>query len=134
MTLIADLKKVLSLQKEIAKSAEALDKLKNGALFAFTGGSAVIGVVVGGLFWIPCAMAISLIIYRGIDFFINYKKRSKYEQIKFTEAKLLSKEFIYGASIPDEEKEQLSRQIDLIDDVQQPQSYQFKSINNDSNI
>jgi hypothetical protein len=68
-----DLQKMFDLQGRIRKVSESLDRLKNGALVAFTGGTIALGLIGGGIFWLPAAMAGSLLVYRFGLFAMDYR-------------------------------------------------------------
>lgn len=67
------LDQVFSLSARVRKEAAALDKLPGSALAAVLGGSVVIGVAGGGLFWIPAAMSGAMFLYRSAVTAIHYR-------------------------------------------------------------
>lgn len=63
---------VFSLSDRVRNEARELDKLPGAALAALVGGSVVIGVLGGGLFWIPAAMAGAMFGYRAFVAALQY--------------------------------------------------------------
>ena len=109
---------VLNLQERIRKTAEALNKLQNGALVAFTGGAIVVGAVFGGVFWVPAAMSGSLIAYRGCELIYNHKKQKRRRELEYFDEKLKRIEWIDNSSLPEGKKKLLIDTLNKIDDSQ----------------
>lgn len=68
MSFVRDAAHMLDLERRIRRTSEALERLKTGALVALTGGTTVLGLVGGGVFWVPTAMAGSLLAFRVLEF------------------------------------------------------------------
>jgi hypothetical protein len=67
---------VFSLSNRVIRQGKALDKLSGGALAAFFGGSALVGAIGGGLFWLPAAMGGAMLAYRIVIAAIHCERRS----------------------------------------------------------
>lgn len=74
-------KQVFSFSDRVRKEAKELDKLPGAALAAVVGGSVVIGVVGGGLFWIPAAMSGAMFGYRAFVTALQYPSYRKRQKI-----------------------------------------------------
>jgi len=104
---MSDLTKVFSLQSRINKNAQALDALTTGALVAVTAGSCVIGVVFGGVLWIPAAMSGALLGFRAFLQFSNRRKNRLAELIQELNQLVLQMEGVNKASLTDQQRKQL---------------------------
>lgn len=101
-------KKTFDLQDRIRKAAIALNKLQNGAVAAFTGGAIVVGLVFGGIFWVPAAMSGSLILYRTGDFVFNLKNIKKQKELEHLDRVIKIKQMIHSSGLPQNEIKLLS--------------------------
>jgi hypothetical protein len=108
---LTDVTKVLNLQARIKKNAQALDGLTTGALVAFTAGSTVIGIVFGGLVWIPAAMSGALLGFRAFLRFSNRRQNQLAELRDELSQLALQMEGINKAALTDEQRKQLSAPI-----------------------
>lgn len=95
---------ILSLSNSVRKEASELEKLPAGALAAFLGGAIVIGVVGGGLWWLPAAMSGSMFAYRAIGTAVHYPRYKESQRILDVTARLEALEKIEQAQLPNEIK------------------------------
>lgn len=100
---------VFSFSERVRKEAKELDKLPGAALAAVLGGSLVVGVVGGGLFWIPAAMVSSMFAYRSVVTVIQYQRDRSRQKIQDVSEVCAVVEKINRSSLPIEYKEQLSK-------------------------
>ena len=70
------------LAARIRQTAQALDRLKTGALAATFGGGLVIGLVAGGMWWIPAAMSGMLLTYRGAQLYLDYRRKEAQRRLE----------------------------------------------------
>ena len=103
------MKQIFSFSERVRKEANELDKLPGTALTAVLGGSIVLGVVAGGLFWIPAAMSGSMFVYRLAVTAIEYPSYRTSRRIQDITQVRLELENINESSLPITVKEQLSQ-------------------------
>ena len=92
-------------------AAERLDKLATGALVSSTGGSVVIGLVMGGIFWLPLGLTLPLLGYRLIT---QYQEREERKIFHLVQAIAAAKSLIFESNLPDNEKRLLSEQLNQL--------------------
>lgn len=97
-------KQIFGFSKRVRKEAEELEKLHGASLAAVLGGSVVIGVVLGGLFWIPAAMAGSMFGYRLVVTAFQYPSYRMEQKILGAAERRKEIQNIYQAEIPIEQK------------------------------
>jgi len=86
MSFVRNATRALDLEKRIRKTAESLDRLKQGALVALTGGTVALGMVGGGVFWLPAAMAGSLLAYRALHFLTSWPSWRQEQRLRMWDA------------------------------------------------
>ena len=108
-----DTKSAFDIHERLAKASERLEKLASGALVAFTAGAVVVGVVGGGVLWIPAAMAGALSAYRGARFFL-LERRDRHRDQWWKEYMRVgqAKQALAQAGLPQEEFEKLNAPLD----------------------
>jgi hypothetical protein len=107
---------------KIIKTSEKMDSLATGALLATAGGAFVLGIVLGGIFWIPFGMSLPLIPYRLYKEHIERKQREvenrqlreAKHRVHLIEAVKEMTESIYGSNLPEKQKEILLEKANQI--------------------
>lgn len=99
---------------QIRRRAAELDKLTDGGLVAATGGFFVLGLVTGGVFWIPFGMTGALSAYRLVRWSIIRRSRSRQEALGLVERIKAVKEELFKSQLPDDEKRKLSASLDAL--------------------
>ena len=114
--------------EKIIKTSEKLDSLATGALLATVGGACVLGIVLGGVFWIPFGMSLPLAPYRLYKDYAERKRREiEARQLREAEYRIhLIKvvkemtESIYDSNLPDQQKETLLEKANRVLEVGLP--------------
>jgi hypothetical protein len=75
-------REVLDLEARVRSTAQALDRLKTGALVAFSSGAVVLGLVGGGIWWLPAAMGGGLLAWRTGLFLVDLPEWRYQRQLK----------------------------------------------------
>jgi hypothetical protein len=92
-------------------AAERFDKMATGALISTTGGSVVIGLVMGGIFWLPLGLTLPLLGYRLVT---QYREREERKTFRLIQVIATAKSLIYESNLPDDEKRLLSDQLNQL--------------------
>jgi hypothetical protein len=109
---LPDIRRAINLQGRIRSAAKALDRLGTGALVAFTGGAAVVGLVAGGILWMPAVMSGSLFLYRTVGFLFERRNERMQRRLEIWDDVLLRKKALYATKLPEEERKLLSSALD----------------------
>jgi hypothetical protein len=109
---VRDILEAINLNERIQRLSESLDKLGNGALAAFAGGTVVLGLVAGGIFWMPAAMSGSLIGYRLARFWLARRDNKVERNLRRWDSIMLRTLLLRAAELPESDRKQLSTSLD----------------------
>jgi len=109
-----DVKEALSPLESILNTAKDLENAKTGALVATTGGCLVIGFVVGGIFWMPFAMTVSLLVYRLARHYSERDQRKAIHHIQLVNVIKDKQREIWESNLPEEQKKYLSGKLNQL--------------------
>jgi len=108
----SDIERAIDLLGRIRSAAKSLAKLGTGDIFAFTGGAIVVGVVAGGILWMPAAMSGALLLYRAGRFFLERKDEQRAKRLQAWDEILLRREALHKSALPEKEREMMSQALD----------------------
>lgn len=103
---------MFDLERRIRSTAEALDRLKTGALVSFTGGATVLGTVAHGVFWIPSAMAGALLVYRCLAGYITFRQGRQKSRLALWDDVRERMQDLHQSELPPEQVQLLSRALE----------------------